>query len=154
MMHNLNNEPMPSPMEVIRGTIVSNKKASSQDWDREALCAAFIENGLEELLTNGAWGVGGISFNSHSPVVGKSNRHGGIGKYAAAKKGITFANAINGVMQTQVAEELELNGYFEVLIDTGREPVIFNVDVEDGEVSYQQVQLILPKKTILPEPIK
>lgn len=146
-----NNKLTPVPVMVIRGVIVSNKEASSADWNRQKIRLAFIENGLQELYDHSEWGVGGISFNSSAKVKGKSNRYDGIGKYAAANKGIKFAKAINRIIQTPEIKELELSGYFDVLIDSGREPIAFNVDIEDGEVSYQQAELVWPKKTTLPQ---
>lgn len=148
-MMNPSDKSIPSPMKVIRGTIISNKEASNKNWDRQALRSAFIDNDLQELYDNGKWGVGGISFNSHTPIRGRSDvRNAGIGKHDAAKRIIRFAISLNRVMQTQVAKELELRGFFEVTIDTGRYPVVFNVDIEDGEVSYQQAELVWSEKTI------
>lgn len=148
---NLSNNSAPIPVRIIRGTIVSNDEAASVNWDREALCAAFIDNGLQEfILHDSEWGVGGISFNSSSPVRGKSNRHGGIGKHAAAKVGRKFIDALSRVMQTEVAKELQISGYFDMSIDSGIEMVVFKVDIEDGEVSYQQAELVWSEKIILP----
>jgi hypothetical protein len=147
---NPNGKSTPIPMSVIRGTIVSYKESSSEDWNRQALRTAFIENGLQALYDNGKWGVGGISFNHFAQVSGRSNAQGGVGKYAAAKKGVKFANAINSIIQTPAIKELQLNGYFDLSIDSGKEMVVFKVDIEDGEVSYQQAEFEWPEKTILP----
>jgi hypothetical protein len=145
-----NNKLTPVPQMIVRGVIVSNEEASSENWNRQAIRSAFIENDLQELYDHSEWGVGGISFNSVVPVRGKSNRYDGVGKYAAAKKGIQFAKAINRVIQTPEVKEQQLSGYFDVLIDSGREPIVFSVDIEDGKVSYQQAELVCPEPIVLP----
>lgn len=125
------------PVKIIRGTLVSNAKSVSADWEREALQQAFADNGLQEFFNDGEWAYGGIKFNSHSAIKGKGINDG-VGKHVAAKEGKKFAQALSRVMQTEVAKELNISAYFILNIDTGMEPVVIHVDIEDGQVSYQQ----------------
>lgn len=144
------NDKTPIPFMVIRGTIVSSEEALSENWDRKALRSAFFENSLQVLYLEGSWGVGGISFNSSVPVEGRSNSRRGIGKYAAAKKVLKFANKINNIVQTDKMKELCLDGFFDITIDSGHDMIVARVDITQGEVSYHQAELVWPELTVLP----
>lgn len=148
---NYSKKTQPVPIMVTRGVLVSDVEAESIAWDREALQTAFNNNNLKAFFSEGEWGLGGISFNIFTPVKGGSTRSGGIGKYAAAHKAIKFANALNRIMQVKEVKELQISGHFEVSIDPGGgAPVVFYIQIDDGEVSYQQAEMVWSDSVILP----
>jgi hypothetical protein len=137
---NNQNRPAPVPMKTIRGRLVPSRAVAAADKSiRHGLQQAFKDNGLHELiLRDTTWDDSGILFNSSFPV------------YVGHQYAEEFLNSLNAVMQTETAQKLGLNGYFTVLIDGGKEPTVLRVRVTEGEVSYQQAELVWPAATVMP----
>ena len=121
---------IPDLMVIIRGRLTP---ANTEDtfqlrWNLAQLDNTFRYNGLQELsLWNGEWRDGNrMVYGNVSPAYD--------GKNTASK----FVTSLKAAMETEAAKDLKLSGYFTLIVETGREPVVTRVIVTGGEVSYEQ----------------
>lgn len=120
----------PAPLMVtIRGKLTSSI-ANPDNESKRALHHAFIESKLRELvLWSSEWKEDGIHFNFTRPAYDHQNAEA------------NFLNALNEVMQTKVAIELNFQGYFTVVVDTPTTPRMIRVIVEKSRVSYRRAEV-------------
>lgn len=114
--------------KTIRGRLVpSNAEAAACAFVRVRLYWSFTENGLRNLVTSDSkWDENGITFNSVTPAAGEED---------LAK----FITELGNVLKTEDAVRLGLAGSFTVVIDREKLSQTFNVTVESGKVSYEEI---------------
>lgn len=126
-------------VKTIRGRLVpTNAEAAACPFVRVRLYWSFTENGLKQIVTKESkWDGNGITFNNVTNANGEED--------------VTeFVTALETVMNTEDAVRLELTGSFTVVIDNDRIPQVFNVTVEGGNVSYEEVSSLIVCEEVLP----
>ena len=124
---------IPDLMVIIRGNLVPANAEDTWNLQRNLnqLEEAFRFNGLKELASwSGKWRENRMVYGNISPAYD--------GKNTASK----FVTSLKAAMQTEAAKDLKLSGYFTLIVETGREPVVTRVIVTGGEVSYEQSEYV------------
>jgi hypothetical protein len=97
----------------------------------------FEESPLWQLtLQNAVWQTDHIAYRFAAPAYDSEN----VVSY--------FVSALTRIMQSEPATNLGLRGQFILTVETDEGPVVTRVTVKDGEVSYEQAELIWPSEPI------
>lgn len=126
-------------VKTIRGTLTpTNAEGVKVTWNRQSLYHAFLDNELEALVSHESskWVETSLHINSSSPI--RINDHHDI---------LTFIDRLANLMKTDIATDLCMNGSFTVVADTGNEPLVFKVRVNENHVSYQRASYVWSEDT-------
>lgn len=130
-------------MKTIRGRLTPSKIGENWEMNRKLfqLDSAFRHHNLRELtLWYGEWRDNRMVYNSVTPA------------YNAFTYKAHFLKSLALVLQEPEVVELDLSGNFTLFIETGKEPIMLSVVVQNGEISYKQAEYMWPSDSVKVNP--